>query len=425
MMRFGRKTITVMIALSLAIASFLQPLQALAFFMPDKYFYSTYYAMDKEVYTKYGSYGDVSEWTKCGNFYYEHLSEPYSHFITIRRVEEAAIKNGVLTIPSQVDGYRVIGVGAINVEPVSIPDSPYTEGVKGNGCILKKPELLREVVFLEGIEIVGQESFFECSNLERIHFPESLVYIRHCAFLGCEGISELAFPQGVVSHGSPFGTPFCPLQVRKTIMYSNMKLEFVPNGKNNKKIKSELYIKYYEQASYDYQGKGYLEKLYVSPGISKFNLSGVTDWAEELDRMVSYFDLNRLIINARCTELKITSIINLSGIYTVEGAKAIREARKHNIPYYIKKTGKTQKIKGKKKSGQYKASWKKVSTKIERHARKNNWKGKILKKKVKTKYKIYGRSKKTELYKKICTTGKNSIQTKYKYIKVVPVKEWD
>ena len=419
MMRFGRKTITVMIALSLAIASFLQPLQALAFFMPDKYFYSTYYAMDKEVYTKYGSYGDVSEWTKCGNFYYEHLSEPYSHFITIRRVEEAAIKNGVLTIPSQVDGYRVIGVGAINVELA--PTSDLFAVLKGNGCILEKPELLREVVFSEGIEVIGQESFFECSNLKEIHFPKSLVYIGHIAFRRCEEITELAIPQGVVFSGSQFGS----LQVRKTILYSNTDFGFAPNNKNNKKIKSEMYINYYEKDIYDYKGAGYLEKLYISPGISKFNLSGVTDWAEELDRMVSYFDLNRLIINARCTELKITSIINLSGIYTVEGAKAIREARKHNIPYYIKKTGEIQKITGKKKSGQYKASWKKVSTKIERHARKNNWKGKILKKKVKTKYKIYGRSKKTELYKKICTTGKNSIWSKYKYIKVVPVKEWD
>ena len=424
MMRFGRKTITVMIALSLAFATFLQPLQTLAFFMPDKYYDSKYYAMDKEVYTKYGSYGDVSEWTKCGNFYYEHLSEPWSNYITIRRVEEAAIKDGVLTIPSQVDGYRVIGVGAFKVELA--PTSDLFAVLKGNGCILEKSELLQKVVFSEGIEVIGQRSFFGCQNLKQIHFPESLVYICPYAFCGCEGISELSFPQGVVLGGAELGyIQFGFLQVRKTTLYSNTKVGITPNDVNNKKIKSEMYINYYEQASYDYQGKGYLEKLYISPEISKFNLSGVTDWAEELDRMVSYFDLNRLIINARCTELKITSIINLSGIYTVEGAKAIREARKHNIPYYIKKTGKTQKITGKKKSGQYKASWKKVSTKIERHARKNNWKGKILKKKVKTKYKIYGRSKKTELYKKICTTGKNSILSKYKYIKVVPVKEWD
>ena len=418
-MRFGRKTITAMIALSLAVATFLQPLQTLAFFMPDKYRYSQYYVLDKEVYTKYGSYGDVSEWTKCGNFYYEHLSEPWSNYITIRRVEEAAIKEGVLTIPSQVDGYRVLGVGAFNVEPDPVLGFPLG-AIKGNGCILERPELLREVVFSEGIEVIGQESFFKCSNLKQIHFPESLVYIGHFAFTDCEGISELAIPQGVVLSGSQFGS----LQVRKTTIYSNTDLGFAPNN-NNKKIKSEMYINYYEKDSYDYEGAGYLEKLYISPGISKFNLSGVTEWVEELERRVSHFELHQLIINAKWTELKITSMINLSGIYTVEGAKAVREARKHNIPYYIKKTGKTQKITGKKKLGQYKASWKKVSTKIERHARKNNWKGTILKKKVKTKYKIYGRSKKTELYKKICTTGKNSILSKYKYIKVVPVKEWD
>lgn len=55
----------------------------------------------------------------------------------------------------------------------------------------------------------------------------------------------------------------------------------------------------------------------------------------------------------------------------------------------------------------------------------NNWKGKLLKKAVQTKYKVYGCEKKSGKYRILCTTTKNTVQSKYKYIKAVPVKEWD
>ena len=418
MMKRGMRTIAAIIALSLAIAAFLQPLQVLAVFTSEKYQNSRYFDMDKEVYTKYGSYGDVSEWTKCGNYYYEKFSFPGSHYITIRRVEEAALKDGVLTIPSELDGYRVIGVGAFNVKIK--PGSMQTE-LEGSGCILEKPELLLEVVFPEGIEVIGQESFSRCHNLKQIHFPESLVYIAPYSFYGCMDVSELSFPQGVVLDNDIFHE----LQAKKITVYSNTRCEIAPNNINNRKIKSELYIKYYERGTYYYYLKGYFDKLYISPGISEFDLSGEYYRDSDSQKYIPCFELNKLIVNAKSMKLSMSSVMNLSGIYTVKGAKAIREAREHNIPYYIKKTGKTQNVKGKKKAGQYRASWKKVKTEIERHAEINNWKGKILKKKVKTRYKVYGRSKKTDYYKKIGTTDKNSFKSKYKYIKVVPAKEWD
>ena len=422
-----KKKLKIMLALLLAIAAFLQPMQIRAYFMADKYKHSVYNNMDKDEYTKYGSYGDVGDWVKCGNFYYEcfdphRVSASGKKYITIRKVEEAALKNGVLTIPSELDGYQVLGVGAFNVELKSNSDFPYTEFTE-NCCILEKPELLRKVIFSEGIEVIGMRSFQGCNNLLQVTFPQSLVYIAFCAFNGCQSIAELAFPQGTVVGDFAFDS----LQARKTTLYANCTLPVLFEPNHNKKIKSVVRINYYEKDYYEYTMMGYLEKIYVAPGITKFSLSAETYGAIEPDKFVDFY-LKRLIINARCTNLKIQDGINiygLAGIYTVKGANAIKEAKKHGIPYFVKKTGKIQVVKAKKKSGQYKASWKKVKTKVERHRDYNNWKGELLKKAVKTKYKVYGRSQKSDSYKKICTTAKTSIKSKYKYIKAVPVKEWE
>lgn len=417
-----KKKLKTFLALLLAITVFLQPLPCQVYAYNDysnKYKCSTFYHLDEILYTKEGSYGDIGDWTKSGNYYYEVLdpTSPGKKYVTIRRVEDTALENGVLTIPSEIDGYQVLGVGAFNFKPSG--GSLIGEGC----CILEKPELLQKVIFSEGIEVIGMCSFFGCANLKQIHFPQSLVYIAALAFYKCGKISELAFPQGIVVGDNAFDN----LQVKKTTVYSNCIFPdhaedaFVLNY--NKKLKSVLYINYYEKDYYKYTMFGYQEKIYVSPDIIKFSLDVDVDESDNV-----YARVKQLIINGRHTKLVLHEEINylvVYGIYTMKGANAIKEAKKYGIPYFVKKTGKTQTVKAKKKSEQYKASWKKVTTKIERHMDYNNWKGKILKKKVTTKYKVYGRSKKSDSYKKICTTTKTNIKSKYKYIKAVPVKEWD
>lgn len=418
MKKIKLKTIMVLL---LIIVDLLQPVQAHASDnYSDKYKFSIFHHMDEKLYTKEGNDGDIREWTKSGNYYYEILNPASSgkKYVTVRRVEEAALKNGVLTIPSEIDGYQVLGVGVFNYIPI-LGGSYIGE----SSCILERPELLRKVNLSEGIEVIGMCSFMGSVKLKRINLPQSLVYIAPLAFYECEKISELLFPQGVVVGDNAFGK----LQVRKTTLYSNcvfpddLEGAFDPN--DNKKIKSVVYINCYEKDFYDYTMFGYLEKLFVDPEIIKLNLNIAMDESGNI-----FTGLEKLIINGIHTKLNLDEEIDyvvVNGIYTVKGANAIKEAKKHGIPYFVKKTGKIRVVKAKKKSGQYKASWKKVKTKVERHMDYNNWKGKLLKKVVKTKYKIYGRSKKSDSYKKICTTAKTSIKSKYKYIKVVPVKEWE
>lgn len=104
---------------------------------------------------------------------------------------------------------------------------------------------------------------------------------------------------------------------------------------------------------------GYLKKLYVDPQISTLNIK--LQWESEVPYNGS---IKELVMNGKNTKLSMDK----------------------DIPYFIKKTGKAQTVKAKKKNGHYRANWKKVKTKIERHMDYNNWKGKLLKKAVQTKW---------------------------------------
>lgn len=388
----------------------------------EKYENSLYFQMDRSNYVKNGTYGEIGEWIESGNFYYEILNDEKGklsrNYITIRRVKEAALKNGVLEIPDEIDGYPVLGVGVFAVEPY-----PYLPGevTTGKGGILENPVLLKKVVFAEGIEAIGMSSFEGCVNLKQVVFPQSLVYIAPGAFFDSREISELSFPQGaVVGNAQSFSPELLPAQVT---FYSNCFLNFQLCNNPLAQNKTEAYLYYYQKKHFNYPMTGYLKKLFIDPKITSLHMQLL--WEDGIPFLCG---IKELVINGKNTKLNMDDEINsfyISGIYTVKGANAIKEAKKHGIPYFVKKTGKIQVVKAKKKTGQYKASWEKVKTKVERHRDYNNWKGKLLKKAVKTKYKIYGRSQKSDSYKKICTTVKTSIKSRYKYIKVVPVKEWE
>lgn len=104
----------------LAVSAFWQSLPIYAKY-PKKYTDSLYYKMDRKEFIKNGIFGESKDWIESGNFYYEIINSGQGklqkQYITIRRVKEAAVKNGVLTIPATVDNYPVLGVGAFGSEP--------------------------------------------------------------------------------------------------------------------------------------------------------------------------------------------------------------------------------------------------------------------------------------------------------------------
>lgn len=233
-----------------------------------------------------------------------------------------------------------------------IPPFVQTEG---KSDILEKPALLKKVVFEDGIEIIGIDCFKGCVNLRDVVLPKSLVYISSGAFFDSGKISELSFPKGVMAGKFVFSHE---LLLDKVTFYSDGSLDcqFCKNPLAGNT--TEAYV-YYNEKNPEYFLTGYLKKLYVDPQISTLNIK--LQWESEVPYNGS---IKELVMNGKNTKLSMDK----------------------DIPYFIKKTGKAQTVKAKKKNGHYRANWKKVKTKIERHMDYNNWKGKLLKKAVQTKW---------------------------------------
>ena len=86
-----------------------------------------------------------------------------------------------ITIPSSVNGKRVIGVW---------------------NDVFKKCVDLEEVIFEEGCQYIGKNAFAGCENLKKLRLPKSLIEIGDSAFSGCKSLSEAAIPPNVRVVGS-------------------------------------------------------------------------------------------------------------------------------------------------------------------------------------------------------------------------------
>lgn len=112
-------------------------------------------------------------------------------------------------------------------------------------------------------------------------------------------------------------------------------------------------------------------------------------------------------------------------LYTVPGAKCIFWAKKEKVSHKIKVVEKVKRVTGTKKNNSYVYSWDKSKTTEKTYKyKKAKKKWSVTDKNIRTKYNVYGKNKKGSKYKFIAQTSKNSIKTKYKYIKIEPDYSW-
>jgi hypothetical protein len=162
--------------------------------------------------------------------------------------------------------------------------------------------------------------------------------------------------------------------------------------------------------------------MYVSKNVKKLQMVG--QWGDEnqLDKLYIEGVKTRLILKDQYVP---DGTLNIGTVYLESGAKAIADARKGKLTYQVKKTGKAKTYAAKKQGSKYRATWKKVKTTIQTNKynkSKKMWSKKT--KKTKTMYQVYGCKKKSGKFKLIKTTAQRKITSKYKYIRVVPVKSW-
>ncbi|KAL7551740.1 hypothetical protein ACHAWF_014961 [Thalassiosira exigua] len=75
--------------------------------------------------------------------------------------------------------------------------------------------MLENVELSEGLQEIGYDSFGACTSLRHINFPSSLVWIFNNAFVKCS-LREVIFPEGVQVIG-PWAFQYCARLERVTI----------------------------------------------------------------------------------------------------------------------------------------------------------------------------------------------------------------
>lgn len=85
----------------------------------------------------------------------------------------------------------------------------------------QKNETLKEVIFPEGLQMVGSGAFNECPNLTRAVLPSTVKLLYHSAFLNCRSLSELLFSEDLIDfEGSYFdGCDALPITKEDGITY--------------------------------------------------------------------------------------------------------------------------------------------------------------------------------------------------------------
>ena len=406
-----------------------------------------------------------SEWVKSGYYSYEFL-DSQKKYITIRKIDPEAVQGRRLVIPKEIDGHQVLGVGLWTDWVVAGFEECYRMMERKKDITgLVPPEWLEifgydvcysmveqdlvdltEIVLPEGLEFIGALSFYRYLSVKKISFPNSLVVIRTRALYDCP-IGEMELPPGVyVENGALDGSgidigegdddngglPFHGCSPRKITMYSDSLVSFSNTWFADWGC-AQLHIRYYEKDSYSLDLPGYIEKLYIDKKLMKFRLGMAYKNVSEEDGRREDYQVRKLIINGRNTKLELYKrksdvmlFRSVKGLYTAKGAASIKGAKKYGIPSYWKTAGKAKEVKAKKKNGSYQANWKKIKTTVCKYyfsSNKDKWATK--KTPVKTVYKVYGKKIKNGSYQLIKTTKKRSIKSKYKYIKAVPVREWE
>jgi hypothetical protein len=64
-----------------------------------------------------------------------------------------------------------------------------------------KKEKVRKIIVEEGVESLPYECFYECTLLEQVQLPSSLISIGKDSFYGCYKLAEIKIPEGVTTIG--------------------------------------------------------------------------------------------------------------------------------------------------------------------------------------------------------------------------------
>ncbi|MGN0457994.1 MAG: leucine-rich repeat protein [Eubacterium sp.] len=91
-----------------------------------------------------------------------------------------------VTVPAEIDGYTVTGIGNFafyecgDIVSVTIPDS--VEWIGSN--VFREIETLTNVNIGKNVSVIGRYVFYGCTSLSSIEIPDSVIRVGECSFVG-------------------------------------------------------------------------------------------------------------------------------------------------------------------------------------------------------------------------------------------------
>lgn len=350
----------------------------------------------------------------CAQEWNYHTSGIYTYYVLNEQKKEISIcainsSEKKITIPSELDGYRVCALGYENYA-----HDNYDGFHEMGGDIA---EYLEELVIPPSVRQVWAFTFSKCKKLSKVSLPEGIT-LGYASFSGCDNWKDIILPYNTICENGAL-----PHDHTNTLQISNsIKGEGIFYGVINKMI---LSVKRDTIFSLAVPWVSVTVKQLISPkDVTKlmFNFSDGESRVEKL-----YVNGSHTEVEAnRSYGYVVQGHVVFGEICTVKNAKAISFAKKNKIKYHVKSTAGMKKVIRKKKGNTYLHTWNKAKTTIlSCRYDKSGKKWKKSTKEVPTVYEVYGRKGQQGKYQLIGTTKSKKVRTKYKYVKVKPVNEWD
>lgn len=174
--------------LYIALILCLYPMGALAYdFVADGVYYNITSRLKRTV--------EVTHW-------HQSIHEEHHHHHGHKSEEEHTHQ----CVPVILDSAALERERTAYVGKVTIPATVRHKGIKyrvvglGKECCKGRTHLT-EIVLPSGIEYIGDEAFYVCSDLANVRLPETVMRIGMRAFCGCKSFTEITVPEGVQEVG--------------------------------------------------------------------------------------------------------------------------------------------------------------------------------------------------------------------------------
>ncbi|MCI9410591.1 MAG: leucine-rich repeat protein [Eubacterium sp.] len=345
-----------------------------------------------------------------------HTSGIYTYYILDELKKEISIcaidsTEKKIIVPSELDGYRVCALG---YESYAYDNYENFQEMGG-----KMKEHMEELVIPTSVRTVWAFAFKECKRLSKVSLPEGIT-LGYASFSGCNNWKDIVLPYNTICEESALPSDHVDtLQISNSIMGENIFFGVIQ--------KMILSVKKDTVFSLAVPWVSVTVKQLISPKDATKLMFNFSDGESRVEKLYVNGKQTKIEANAEARMGYVTEgHVTFGEIYTVEGAEAIRFAKKNKIKYHVKRTAEVKKVIRKKKANTFLHTWKKAKTTILSccfDKKRKTWKKST--KKVPAVYEIYGRKGKKGKYQQVGTTKQKKVKTKYKYVKVKPVSEWD